>query len=179
MIVLRSPKGWTGPPKIDGKQCEDYWRSHQVPLGDMDKPGHVKILEQWMKSYRPGGAVRRERPASGPSSPRWRPKGERRMGANPHANGGLLLRDLRAAGLPRLRGRRSRRPARSTPRPRACRASSSRDVMKLNLDARNFRVFSPDENASNRWQDRVRRDRTAASSARSCRPTTTSRPTAA
>ena len=94
MIVLRTPKGWTCPAEIDGKKCEDYWRSHQVPMGDMDQPGHVAILEQWMKSYRPeelfdaNGALRPELAALAP-------KGARRMSANPHANGGLLLRDLR------------------------------------------------------------------------------------
>src|SRR5438094_3586248 len=94
MIVFRTPKGWTCPPEIDGKKCEGYWRSHQVPMGDMDKPEHVKILEQWMKSYRPEelfdehGRLKAE-------LAELAPKGRRRMGANPHANGGVLLRDLR------------------------------------------------------------------------------------
>ena len=94
MIILRTPKGWTCPPEIDGKKCEDYWRSHQVPMGDMDQPGHVKILEQWMKSYRPeelfdaNGALKNE-------LTELAPKGHRRMSDNPHANGGLLLKDLR------------------------------------------------------------------------------------
>ena len=74
MIILRTPKGWTCPPEIDGKKCEGYWRSHQVPMGDMDQPEHIRILEQWMKSYRPEelfdskGALKR-------ISPNWRPKG--------------------------------------------------------------------------------------------------------
>jgi len=151
MIVLRSPKGWTCPREIDGKQAEGYWRSHQVPMGDMDQPGHVKVLEQWLKSYRPDelfeddGRLRRE-------LAELAPRGERRMGANPHANGGLLLRDLR---LPVFRDF-----AVEVPAPGAVTAEATRvqgryltEVMKRSLDARNFRVFSPDENASNRWQD--------------------------
>jgi xylulose-5-phosphate/fructose-6-phosphate phosphoketolase len=151
MIVLRSPKGWTCPEKIDGKLCEDYWRSHQVPMGEMDKPGHVKVLEQWLKSYRPDelfneqGRFRAELAALAPT-------GDRRMGANPHANGGQLLKDLK---LPPFR-----RFAVDVPAPGAATVEATRvqgkylaEVMKLNLAARNFRVFSPDENASNRWQD--------------------------
>src|SRR5688572_25939054 len=94
MIVFRTPKGWTCPPEIDGKKCEDYWRSHQVPMGDMDKPDHIKILEQWMKSYKPeelfdtGGKLKAEIAELAPS-------GGRRMSDNPHANGGLLMRDLK------------------------------------------------------------------------------------
>ena len=95
MIVLRTPKGWTCPKEIDGRRTEDYWRSHQVPMGEMhDKPEHVRILEDWMKSYRPDDCSTR---AAGcvRNWPSWRPRGERRMSANPHTNGGLLLRDLR------------------------------------------------------------------------------------
>ena len=95
MIVFRTPKGWTGPKEIDGKKCEGYWRSHQVPMGDMDKPEHVKILEAVDEELPARGAVRRAAAGSSPSSPSWRPKGTRRMSANPHANGGLLLRDLK------------------------------------------------------------------------------------
>src|SRR6185503_10278250 len=95
MIVLRSPKGWTCPKTIDGKRAEDSWRSHQVPMGQMhNNPGHVKILEQWMKSYRPQelfDAKGRFKSVFAEIAP----KGARRMSANPHANGGLLLRDLR------------------------------------------------------------------------------------
>src|SRR4029077_10647775 len=84
MIVLRTPKGWTGPKEVDGKKTEDYWRSHQVPLGEMhDKPAHIKILDQWMKSYRPDELFDR----SGKLVPELSdlaPKGERRMSANPH-----------------------------------------------------------------------------------------------
>ena len=153
MIVLRTPKGWTCPKEIDGKRAEDYWRSHQVPMGEMhDNPGHVKILEQWMKSYRPEELFDAERHGSSPSWPSWLPKGDRRMSANPHANGGLLLRDLR---LPDFRDY-----AVDGAEPGADAAESTRvmgkflrDVMKLNLESRNFRLFSPDENNSNRWQD--------------------------
>jgi xylulose-5-phosphate/fructose-6-phosphate phosphoketolase len=152
MIVLRTPKGWTCPKEIDGKRTEGYWRAHQVPMGEMhEKPEHVRILEQWMKSYRPaelfdeGGRLRREL-AELP------PQGDRRMSANPHTNGGLLLHDLR---LPDFRDYAVKVGA-----PGAITAESTRimggflrDVMKLNMPQRNFRLFSPDENNSNRWQD--------------------------
>lgn len=151
MIVLRSPKGWTCPAEIDGKKAEDYWRAHQVPMGNMDEPGHVKILEGWMKSYRhhelfdANGKLKPEIAALAPT-------GHRRMSDNPHANGGLLLRDLK---MPDFRSY-----AVKVTKPGAVDAESTRlmgtflrDVMKLNLDSKNFRVFSPDENNSNRWQD--------------------------
>jgi xylulose-5-phosphate/fructose-6-phosphate phosphoketolase len=152
MIVLRSPKGWTCPKTIDGKRTEDYWRSHQVPMGEMhEKPAHVRLLEKWMKSYRPqelfdkGGKLKPEIAALAP-------EGARRMSANPHGNGGLLLKDLR---LPDYRDYAVRMT-----KPGAVSAESTRvmgrylrDVMKLNLPSRNFRLFSPDENNSNRWQD--------------------------
>ncbi len=151
MIVLRSPKGWTCPRQIDDKLCEGYWRSHQVPMGDMDKPEHIAILEQWLKSYRPeelfdlNGKLLPELQALAP-------KGERRMSANPHANGGALLKDLR---MPDFRDY-----AVDVKTPGATMAESTRvqgkflrDVMKFNDDHKNFRVFSPDENNSNRWQD--------------------------
>src|SRR5689334_13301777 len=94
MIVFRTPKGWTCPAEIDGKKCEDYWRSHQVPMGDMDEPEHVHILEQWMKSYRPDELF----DADGrlvPELAALAPRGHRRMSDNPHANGGLVLKDLK------------------------------------------------------------------------------------
>ena len=151
MIVLRSPKGWTCPKTIDGKLCEDYWRSHQVPMGEMDKPGHVKVLETWLKSYRPEelfdetGRFRAELAALAPTD-------ERRMGANPHANGGLLLKELRLPAFQKF--------AVEVPAPGAAAAEATRvqgkylaEVMKRNLESKSFRVFSPDENASNRWQD--------------------------
>jgi xylulose-5-phosphate/fructose-6-phosphate phosphoketolase len=152
MIVLRSPKGWTGPKQVDGKKTEDYWRSHQVPMGEMhEKPEHLKILEKWMKSYRPEELF----DASGRLKPELAalaPAGTLRMGANPHANGGLLLQDLR---LPDFR-----EYAVAVKSPGAADAESTRvmgrflrDVMKHSLPRRNFRLFSPDENNSNRWQD--------------------------
>ncbi len=149
MIVLRTPKGWTGPKEVDGKQTEGSWRSHQVPMGDMDKPSHVRLLERWMKSYRPDelfDARGRLRPELAALAPR----GTRRMGANPHANGGILLRDLRQPDF--------RRYAVRVPTPGATTAEATRvqgaylrDVMTLNAEHRNFRVFGPDETASNRW----------------------------
>jgi xylulose-5-phosphate/fructose-6-phosphate phosphoketolase len=152
MIVLRTPKGWTCPREIDGKRCEDYWRSHQVPMGEMhENPEHVKILEQWMKSYKPQELFDQNGTLK-PELAELAPKGERRMSANPHANGGLLLTDLR---LPDFR-----EYAVHVPKPGAATAESTRvmgkflrDVMKRNLARRNFRLFSPDENNSNRWQD--------------------------
>ena len=151
MIVLRSPKGWTCPAEIDGKKCEDYWRSHQVPMGDMDKPGHVRILEQWLKSYRPDEVFDKHGRLK-PELAELAPKGERRMGANPHGNGGLLRKDLRLPAFQEF--------AVSVPSPGATIAEATRvqgkflaEVMKLNLARKNFRLFSPDEAASNRWQD--------------------------
>ena len=152
MIVLRTPKGWTCPKEIDGKRCEDYWRSHQVPMTEMhDNPEHIRILEEWLKSYKPqelfddSGAFR-------PELEELAPRGARRMGANPHANGGTLLRNLR---LPDFRDF-----AVDVPRPGGVVAEATRvmgrylkEVMRLNVESKNFRLFSPDENNSNRWQD--------------------------
>jgi xylulose-5-phosphate/fructose-6-phosphate phosphoketolase len=148
MIVLATPKGWTGPREIDGKPSEGSWRSHQVPFGDLSNPAHLALLERWMRSYRPDelfdgkGALKPELAALAP-------QGNRRMGANPHANGGLLLAPLR---LPDVRDY-----AVAVPQPGAVDAEATRvlgtflrDVMKQNLAARNFRVFGPDETASNR-----------------------------
>ena len=151
MIVLRTPKGWTGPKQIDGKRTEDYWRSHQVPMGDMDKPSHIKTLEKWMKSYKPKELFDKTGRLK-PELSELTPKGTRRMSANPHANGGLLLSDL---CLPDFRD-----SAVKVTKPGAIVAESTRlmgkfmrDTMKLNMEGRNFRLFSPDENNSNRWQD--------------------------
>jgi xylulose-5-phosphate/fructose-6-phosphate phosphoketolase len=152
MIVLRTPKGWTCPEEIDGKRVEGNWRSHQVPMGEMhENPAHVRILEQWMKSYQPEelfdqtGRLQTEL-ADLP------PKGERRMSANPHTNGGLLLRDLR---LPDFREYAVEVASPGADNAEATRVMGKflRDVMKLNLPGKNFRLFSPDENNSNRWQD--------------------------
>lgn len=152
MIILRTPKGWTCPKEIDGKRTEDYWRSHQVPLGEMhEKPAHVRLLEKWMKSYRPNELFDKNGQLI-PELADLPPKGERRMSANPHANGGLLLKDLR---MPDFRAY-----AVTVPSPGSVNSESTRvmgkflrDVMKENMDSRNFRLFSPDENNSNRWQD--------------------------
>jgi xylulose-5-phosphate/fructose-6-phosphate phosphoketolase len=152
MIVLRSPKGWTGPKEVDGKRTEDYWRSHQVPMAEMhNNAEHVKLLEQWMKSYKPEelfderGRLRDDLAA-------LPPKGARRMSANPHANGGLLLKDLR---LPDFRDYAVEVPSPGEVNAEATRVMGQflRDVMKLSLERKNFRLFSPDENNSNRWQD--------------------------
>jgi xylulose-5-phosphate/fructose-6-phosphate phosphoketolase len=151
MIVLRSPKGWTGPKEVDGKKTEGSWRSHQVPMGDMGKPEHVQVLERWMKSYRPEELF----DAAGRLVPELRelaPEGDRRMGANPHANGGALLRDLR---MPDFRDYAVEVTAPGVVAAEATRVQGRfvRDVMRRNLESRNFRIFSPDETASNRWQD--------------------------
>ncbi len=152
MIVLRTPKGWTCPREIDGKKVEGSWRSHQVPMGEMhEKPAHVALLEKWMKSYRPEELFD-ERGRLVPELAALAPAGTRRMGANPHANGGLLLRDLKLPDFKEY--------AVDVPAPGETVAESTRvmgrylrDVMKLNAEAGNFRLFSPDENNSNRWQD--------------------------
>jgi len=151
MIVMRTPKGWTCPKEIDGRKTEGYWRAHQVPMGDMQKAEHVQILEQWMKSYRPAELFD-ERGRLRPELAEAAPKGHRRMSANPQANGGLLLRDLK---MPDFRDYAVKISA-----PGAIDSESTRimgrflrDVMALNMESRNFRLFSPDENNSNRWQD--------------------------
>ena len=149
MIVLRSPKGWTGPKVVDGKPIEGTWRAHQVPVADLaSKPAHVKILEDWMRSYRPEELFD-EIGKFIPELAELAPKGERRMGANPHANGGLLLRDLI---MPDFRNYAVSVPKPGTQSAEATRVLGGmlRDVMKLNADAKNFRVFGPDETASNR-----------------------------
>jgi xylulose-5-phosphate/fructose-6-phosphate phosphoketolase len=147
MVVLRSPKGWTGPKRVDGKQTEGSYRSHQVPMGDMDRPGHVKTLEKWLKSYRPQELFDKTGRLV-PQLADLAPSGARRMSANPHANGGLLLRDLR---LPDFRDY-----AVAVEQPGWVNAEATRvqglfirDVIAKNRD--NFRIFSPDETSSNRW----------------------------
>lgn len=147
MIVLDSPKGWTGPKKVDGKLTEGTFRSHQVPMGDMDQPGHVAILETWLQSYRPEELF----DASGRLRPELAdlaPKGAQRMSANPHANGGLLLQDL---AMPDFREYAVAVPAPGTVLGEATRVQGQliRDVIRLNR--KNFRIFSPDETNSNRW----------------------------
>ncbi|HEY5334978.1 MAG TPA: phosphoketolase family protein [Mycobacteriales bacterium] len=148
MIVLRSPKGWTGPQTVDGVQIEGTFRAHQVPLlVDADHPGHVEQLDSWMRSYKPdelfdsAGRLLADLASLAP-------QGERRMGANPHTNGGLLLRDLR---MPDFRAH-----AVDVPAPGAASAQDTsvlgeflRDVVTVNEEHRNFRIFGPDETLSN------------------------------
>ncbi len=151
MIVLRSPKGWTGPRTVDGNRTEGSWRSHQVPMADMAAPGHVAVLEQWMQGYRPAELFTAEGDLK-PEIAALAPVGNRRMSANRHANGGALLRDLE---LPDFRDYAVAVPAPGATDAEATRVMGSylRDVMRRNLAAANFRLFSPDENNSNRWQD--------------------------
>jgi xylulose-5-phosphate/fructose-6-phosphate phosphoketolase len=147
MIVLCTPKGWTGPKKVDGIQIEGTFRAHQIPVADLEKPGHLKILEDWMKSYRPEELFDENGRLIGELE-ELAPTGARRMSANPHANGGLLLRDLR---LPDYRDYAVKVSKPGSVDEEATRVQGRylRDVMKLNAD--NFRVFSPDETNSNRW----------------------------
>ena len=149
MIVLRTPKGWTGPKEVDGKPVEGTFRSHQVPLSELSsKPDHVRLLAEWMKSYKPlelfdkQGRLRAE-------LAELAPVGDARMGANPHANGGLLLKDLK---LPDYRQYAVDLPNPGTVTAEATRVMGYflRDVMTLNAAERNFRVMGPDETASNR-----------------------------
>ncbi len=149
MIVLRTPKGWTGPKEVDGKPSTGTWRSHQVPFSEMaSSPGHVKLLEEWMRGYRPEELFDGQGRLL-PEIAELAPEGNRRMGANPHANGGLLLHDLR---MPDFRDYAVHVPAPGTVEAEATRVMGTflRDVMKRNADARNFRIFGPDETASNR-----------------------------
>ena len=151
MIVLRTPKGWTGPKEVDGNAIEGSWRAHQVPISmGADESKHLPLLEQWLRSYKPEELFNEDgTPVELIAS--FPPKGEHRMGANPHANGGLLLRDLRTPDF--------RDYAVDIPAPGEVEAQDMyvlgtyvRDVMKLNMESRNFRIFAPDETASNRLQ---------------------------
>jgi xylulose-5-phosphate/fructose-6-phosphate phosphoketolase len=150
MIILRSPKGWTGPKEVDGVQVEGTWRAHQVPLAELaSKPGHLEMLEAWLKSYRPDELFDASGALARPLA-ELAPEGNRRMGANPHANGGLLLRELR---LPDFRDYAVPVLHPGTTFAEATRVQGQliRDVFRLNERAKNFRVFSPDETTSNRW----------------------------
>lgn len=150
MLILRTPKGWTGPKIVDGIPVENTFRSHQVPLAELaNQPEHLKLLEDWLRSYQPEklfdqtGKLIEE-------LAELAPQGDRRMGANPHANGGLLLKDLK---LPNFRDYAVEvaTPGTTTAESTRMMGQFLRDVMKLNLDRQNFRVMSPDENNSNRW----------------------------
>ncbi|HVO79804.1 MAG TPA: phosphoketolase family protein [Terriglobales bacterium] len=151
VIILRTPKGWTGPKMVEGKPVEGTWRAHQVPVADMQShPGNVKILEDWMKSYRAEELF----DGNGrllPELAELAPKGGRRMGANAHANGGLLLRDLVMPDFRRYAVNVSK-PGTTTAEATRIMGHFLRDVMKLNLESKNFRVFGPDETASNRLE---------------------------
>ncbi|MBI2801096.1 MAG: phosphoketolase family protein [Gammaproteobacteria bacterium] len=150
LIVFRTPKGWTGPKFVDGQPVEGTWRAHQVPIAAFKNPEHLQLLDAWMRSYRPQelfdehGKFRAEFAALAPT-------GRRRMGSNPHANGGVLLQPL---SLPHFYDY-----AVAVPEPGSVTAEATRvlgkflrEVMKLNLDRRNFRLFGPDETASNRLE---------------------------
>jgi len=149
MIVLKSPKGWTGPKWVDGQQIEGTFRAHQVPLSDpVAHPEHLKLLEEWLRSYKPEELFDVQGRLK-PELAELAPKGERRMGANPQANGGLLLRDLIMPDF--------REYAVDVPSPGSVLAADAhelgvflRDVVKLNREQRNFRIFGPDETLSNR-----------------------------
>jgi xylulose-5-phosphate/fructose-6-phosphate phosphoketolase len=147
MIVLRTPKGWTGPKEVDGLKTEGSWRSHQVPFADLaKKPEHVKLLSQWMQSYKPEELFD-ENGALLPELAELAPKKERRMGANPHANGGLLLRDLRMPDF-RKYAVEVKKPATSLNEATRIAGAFLRDIIKDNPE--NFRIVGPDETASNR-----------------------------
>ncbi|MBW4570798.1 MAG: phosphoketolase family protein [Tolypothrix carrinoi HA7290-LM1] len=149
MIILRTPKGWTGPKEVDGKKTENFWRSHQVPFGEIaSKPEHLKLLEQWMRSYKPEELFDTNGTLI-PELAELAPRGQRRMGDNPHANGGLLLRDLKMPDF--------RNYAVEVDKPGAVVAEATkvmgkflRDVITLNSERRNFRIVGPDETQSNR-----------------------------
>ena len=149
MIVLRSPKGWTGPKMVDGKPVEGTFRSHQVPLSDIAaKPERLRMLEDWMRSYKPEELFD-ERGSLRAELAELAPKGHRRMGANPHANGGILLKELK---IPDYRDYAVEVPRPGTVEAEATRVMGRflRDVMKLNTAERNFRLMGPDETSSNR-----------------------------
>ena len=149
MIILRSPKGWTGPKFVDGKPVEGTWRAHQVPVADIGvKPEHLTILEEWMKSYKPEELFD-ETGKLIPELAELAPKGNRRMGSNPHTNGGVLLKDLLMPDF-RSYAVSVAKPGVETAESTRVLGTFLRDVMKLNDESRNFRVFGPDETASNR-----------------------------
>ena len=148
MIILKTPKGWTGPKEVDGLKTEGFWRAHQVPIADMSKPEHVRLLEQWMQSYRPAelfeedGALKAEIGALAPA-------GERRMSANPHSNGGLLMRELDLPDYTTYAVKVDRPGARQS-ESTTIMAEFLRDTLRASAQQRNFRIFGPDETASNR-----------------------------
>ncbi|HCF28731.1 MAG TPA: phosphoketolase [Cyanobacteria bacterium UBA11049] len=149
MIIMRTPKGWTGPKEVDGKPVENNWRSHQVPLSELaSKPEHLKMLEEWMKSYKPEELFDRNGKLI-PELAELAPKGQRRMSDSPHANGGVLLRDLK---MPDFQNYAVDVDNPGTVQAEATRIMGQflRDIIKLNSETSNFRLFGPDETASNR-----------------------------
>ncbi|MCP1676941.1 xylulose-5-phosphate/fructose-6-phosphate phosphoketolase [Natronocella acetinitrilica] len=149
MIVLRSPKGWTGPDRVDGKPMEGSWRSHQVPFSDAGtNPDHLAVLDQWLRSYRPDRLFD-EQGAPRSQLSQFLPEGQRRMGANPHANGGLLCKDLI---LPDFRdyAQPVAEPGHEMAESVRAMGRFLRDVLRKNEAHRNFRLFGPDETESNR-----------------------------
>ena len=154
MLILRTPKGWTGPKEVDGKPVEGTWRAHQVPFSEVrEKPEHLKLLEEWMRSYKPEELFD-EKGHFRADLVEIAPKGRRRMGMNPHANGGLLLKPLKVPNFrelavsidPEARG------AHDVESTRVLGKLLDR-VMRASKEEKNFRVFGPDETASNRLQD--------------------------
>ena len=146
MIILRTPKGWTGPKVVDGQQIEGSFRAHQVPIS-MEKPEHLQLLEAWLKSYH-AEELFDETGRLIPELAELAPKGNARLGANPHANGGLLLKDLRLPdfrkyGIPV-------EPGKTKAQDMSELGGYIRDIFKLNEDSKNFRIFGPDESMSNR-----------------------------
>jgi xylulose-5-phosphate/fructose-6-phosphate phosphoketolase len=148
MIILRSPKGWTGPKMVDGLEIEGTFRAHQVPVTDLDKPEHLKILEQWMRSYR-AEELFDESGKLLPELSALAPTGNRRMGANPHANGGLLLKELKMPDF-RQYAVKVTQPGSGFDESTRVLGRFLRDVMKLNQENANFRIMGPDETESNR-----------------------------
>ncbi len=149
MIVLRSPKGWTGPKFVDGKKAEGSWRAHQVPIADMKTPEHVALLQQWMRSYKPEELFDAEGKLF-PELAALAPQGERRMGANPHANGGLLLHDLPLPHFEEYAVTLEGGPGVTVAESTRVLGDYLRDVMGRSKTRRDFRMFAPDENSSNR-----------------------------
>ncbi len=147
MIVLRTPKGWTGPKEVDGKPVEGSFRAHQVPI-PMDKPEHLELLEQWLRSYRPEELFTEDGKLI-PELQELTPTGDRRLGANPHANGGKLLRDLRTPDF-RDYGVAVEKHGATEAQDMIELGGYVRDIFNLNKDSRNFRIFGPDETMSNR-----------------------------
>ena len=149
MLILKTPKGWTGPKFVDGKPVENTWRAHQVPVSDVQKnPAHLQILEDWLKSYKPHELFDKQGHFR-PDLAAMAPTGQRRMGMNPHANGGKLLHPL---VMPDFRDHAVKfvQPGEKDSEATRVLGYFLRDVMKSNLKAKNFRVFGPDETASNR-----------------------------